>query len=212
MGNLQEYACGKFRNGFSPQQKPGAAVATLASSKILLQKMQGLCPAPVSRIVPVAITALALCICTLAGGVAYAMCYLQPDRRQQCCLKTSALHCSPVEAQLISRVYLHIGSFSLCTSQRKGATVSPAHNSYYHCPPHFQHQPLSPSRPELFLPKSYTSQAVTKQPQLPTKGGSEQRGCLESTQLAQVQARSLTRTSSSCVPLHLPYRERQREQ
>ena len=120
--------------------------------------------------------------------------------------------CSPVEAQLISRVYLHIGSFSLCTSQRKGATVSPAHNSYYHCPPHFQHQPLSPSRPELFLPKSYTSQAVTKQPQLPTKGGSEQRGCLESTQLAQVQARSLTRTSSSCVPLHLPYRERQREQ
>lgn len=30
-------------------------------------------------IVPVAITALALCICTLAGGVAYAMCYLQPE-------------------------------------------------------------------------------------------------------------------------------------
>ncbi|CAE7840407.1 unnamed protein product [Symbiodinium necroappetens] len=42
-------------------------------------------------IVPVAITALAVCICTLAGGVAYAMCYLQPDLRQQCCLNMRKL-------------------------------------------------------------------------------------------------------------------------
>ena len=138
--------------------------------------------APVSRIVPVAITALAVCICTLAGGVAYAMCYLQPDLRQQYCLNMRKLPSSRgTTSQSHGCLCLHIGSFSLCIPSESGQQLPLLKTAIgQHRPRYFQHQRFSPAWSARFCgqslpgpscsPAPNTSHPVT-QPQLPTKKG-----------------------------------------
>ncbi|CAE7420552.1 unnamed protein product [Symbiodinium microadriaticum] len=133
-------------------------------------------------IVPVAITALAVCICTLAGGVAYAMCYLQPDLRQQYCLNMRKLPSSRgTTSQSHGCLCLHIGSFSLCIPSESGQQLPLLKTAIgQHRPRYFQHQRFSPAWSARFCgqslpgpscsPAPNTSHPVT-QPQLPTKKG-----------------------------------------